>query len=63
MLTGESKLAIALDLEKRRLVDLEAVRLLGRCQNDGVSAIHCSQYIRDWVAQEEDQDKSLSIER
>jgi hypothetical protein len=57
MLIEGSGPTIALDLEELMLVDLEAVRFLGRCQNDGVSLLHCSQYIRDWIAKEQDKGK------
>jgi hypothetical protein len=35
------------------LVDLETVRFLARCENDGVSLFHCSRYIRAWITQEQ----------
>jgi hypothetical protein len=53
-LIEESKPTITIDLEELMLVDLEAVRFLGRCQNDGVPLLHCSRYIRDWIAKEQD---------
>ena len=43
---------MVLDLEELMLVDLEAVRFLGRCQVNGVSLLHCTQYIKDWIAKE-----------
>jgi hypothetical protein len=54
-LIDESGPTIALDsrdLEELTLVDLDAVRFLGRCQNAVVSLLHCSQYIRDWIEKE-----------
>ena len=51
----DSKPNIALDLEELMLVDLEAVRFLGRCQDNGISLLHCSQYIRNWIAKEQDE--------
>src|SRR5208282_4927049 len=53
ILMDESRTPIALDLEELMLVDLEAVRFLGRCQNAGVPLLHCSQYIRNWIAKEQ----------
>jgi hypothetical protein len=44
----------ALDLEELSLVDLETVRFLGRCENDGVSLLRCSRYIRAWIKQEQE---------
>jgi len=43
----------ALDLEEVSLVDLEVVRFLGVCQLKGVELLHCSPYIRDWIAKEQ----------
>jgi hypothetical protein len=57
MLIDESRQTVALDLEELMLVDLEAVRFLGRCQKDGLSLLHCSQYIKDWIAKERDNPK------
>ena len=42
----------ALDLREVTLVDVEAVRLLVACENRGVDLLHCSPYIRRWVARE-----------
>jgi hypothetical protein len=57
MLIDESRPPITLDLDELMLVDLEAVCFLGRCQKDGVSLFHCSRYIRDWIAKEQDKGK------
>ena len=43
---------IALDLEELNLVDVEAVRFLGRCEVEGVTLFSCSPYIRDWIGKE-----------
>jgi anti-anti-sigma regulatory factor len=53
MLIDESGPTIVLDLAELTLVDIETVRFLGRCQNDGVSLLHGSQYIRDWIGKEQ----------
>jgi len=42
----------ALDLQEVTLVDVEAVRFLVACENSGVELLHCSPYIRRWVARE-----------
>jgi len=34
------------------LVDVDAVRFLGRCEIAGVSLVNCSPYIRDWIGKE-----------
>jgi anti-anti-sigma regulatory factor len=50
----ESESKIVLDLEELNLVDVEAVRFLGRCETQGVSLLNCSPYIRDWIGKERD---------
>lgn len=42
----------ALDLEHVTLVDVEGVRFLGACELRGIELIHCSPYIREWIARE-----------
>jgi anti-anti-sigma regulatory factor len=48
----ESGATVVLDLEEVSLVDVDAVRFLGVCQAEGVNLVHCSPYIRDWIARE-----------
>ena len=50
----ESESKLALDLEELDLVDVEAVRFLGRCETQGVTLLNCSAYIRDWIGKERD---------
>ena len=50
----ESESKIVLDLEEVNLVDVEAVRFLGRCEAQGVTLLNCSPYIRDWIGRERD---------
>ena len=47
-----SETPVVLDLEEVSLVDVDAVRFLGECQDEGVGLIHCSPYINDWIAKE-----------
>jgi len=42
----------ALDLEHVTLVDVEGVRFLGECEARGIELVHCSLYIREWIARE-----------
>jgi anti-anti-sigma regulatory factor len=51
---NESALRIVLDLEELTLVDVEAVRFLGSCRRGGVALLHCSPYIREWIAREDE---------
>jgi hypothetical protein len=43
---------VTLDLEELDLVDVEGVRFLNACESAGVSILHCSPYIREWMLQE-----------
>jgi len=43
---------IALDLEEVNLVDVQSVRFLGTCEEQGISLRNCSPYINDWIAKE-----------
>jgi len=43
---------VTLDLEEVDLVDVEGVRFLNACKSAGVSILHCSPYIREWMVQE-----------
>ena len=44
---------IALDLNEVSLVDLDVVCFLAICQREDVELLHCSPYIRDWIAKEQ----------
>ena len=41
-----------LDLEELDLVDVEGVRFLNACEEKGISVLHCSRYIREWMLRE-----------
>ena len=43
---------VALDLEEVDLVDIEGVRFLNACVAGGISVLHCSPYIREWMLRE-----------
>ena len=49
---------VALDLEEVDLVDIDAVRFLNTCESAGVSILHCSPYIREWMLQERGRPKA-----
>ena len=53
-LIAESGPEIVLDLQELMLVDVQAVRFLGNCRNNCVVLLHCSPYIRDWIAKEQE---------
>src|ERR1700757_1794530 len=43
---------VVLDLEEVDLIDVEGVRFLNACEAKGISVLHCSSYIREWMLQE-----------
>ena len=43
---------MVLDLDEVTLVDVEVVRFLGVCAAEGIALLHCSPYIREWIARE-----------
>ena len=43
---------VALDLEELDLVDIDGVCFLNECESAGVSVLHCSPYIREWMVRE-----------
>jgi anti-anti-sigma regulatory factor len=45
-------LQLALDLEEVDLVDIEGIRFLNACVAEGISVLHCSPYIREWMFRE-----------
>jgi hypothetical protein len=54
---------VALDLEEVELVDLEAVRFLNTCEAEGVSVLHSSPYIREWILRERGRSKAGTHKR
>ena len=48
---------VALDLAEVNLVDLEIVRFLNACEAKGISVLHGSPYIREWMSQERSRPK------
>jgi anti-anti-sigma regulatory factor len=48
---------VALDLNEVTLVDVDVVYFLGVCQKQGAKLLHCSPYIRDWIAKEQERIK------
>ena len=44
--------SVTLDLNEVSLVDLEVIRFLATCQTEGISLVHCSRYIHNWITKE-----------
>ncbi len=49
---AESGAEIVLDLDEVTLVDVGVIRFLNSCEEQGVGLLHCSPYIREWIARE-----------
>jgi hypothetical protein len=43
---------VTLDLNEVSLVDLDVIRFLATCQTEGISLVHCSRYIQNWITKE-----------
>ena len=43
---------VALDLAEVGLVDVECVQFLNKCEANGISTLHCSPYIKEWMFRE-----------
>jgi len=43
---------VVLDLREVTLVDVEVVRFLMRCEQQGIRIAHCPAYVREWMARE-----------
>src|SRR6202140_4424859 len=54
---------VALDLEEVNLVDVEGVRFLNACEAEGISVLHCSPYIREWMLRERGRPKAPTHKR
>jgi len=52
---------VVLDLVEVTLVDVGVVRFLIACEGEGVELLHCSPYIREWMARERDTRRGDSI--
>jgi hypothetical protein len=44
--------SVTLDLNEVSLVDLDVIRFLATCQTEGITIVHCSPYIDNWIAKE-----------
>ena len=52
-----------LDLEELDLVDVEGVRFLNACEAKGISMLHCSPYIREWMSRERSRSEARARKR
>jgi hypothetical protein len=52
-----------LDLEELDLVDVEGVRFLNACEAKGISVLHCSPYISEWMSRERSRPEARARKR
>ena len=43
---------LALDLEEVGLIDVQAIRFLNACEDEGADVVHRSLFIKEWMFQE-----------
>jgi hypothetical protein len=55
--TKGRRAGIALDLEEVTLVDVEVVRFLIDCEEEGGTILHSAPYIREWMIREKDRER------
>ena len=53
--------SVTLDLNEVSLVDLEVIRFLATCQSEGISLVHCSRYINNWIAKERSREEVFAL--
>ena len=41
-----------LDMDELTLVDIEVIRFLNSCEEQGIEFLHCPRYIREWMRRE-----------
>jgi anti-anti-sigma regulatory factor len=57
---GTNASQFVLDLTEVTLVDVDVVRFLGTCECEGVTLLHCSPYIREWILREQREPGGIS---
>jgi hypothetical protein len=48
----DENVPILMDLGEVTLVNVEVVRFLSDCENEGIVLLHCPPYIREWILRE-----------
>ena len=48
----DGSVRMVLDLGEVTLVDVEVVRFLSDCEDEGIVLIHCPLYVREWILRE-----------
>jgi len=52
-----------LDVRGVSLISVEGVRFLNACEAEGISVLHCSPYIREWMLRERGRPKARTHKR
>jgi hypothetical protein len=52
---------VAFDLGEVTLVNVEVIRFLSDCEDDGAVLIHCPPYVREWILRERDEQSRPQI--
>ncbi len=52
-----------LDLEEVNLADVDGVRFLNACEAKGISVLHCSPYISEWMLRERSRPEARARKR
>jgi hypothetical protein len=48
----DESVRIVLDLGDVTIVDVEVVRFLSDCENEGIALVQCPPYVREWILRE-----------
>jgi hypothetical protein len=48
----DDSVLIVLDLSEVTLVDVEVIRFLSDCEDEGIVLVHCPLYVREWILRE-----------
>jgi hypothetical protein len=48
----DENVRILMDLGEVTLVNVEVVRFLSDCEDEGIELLHCPPYIREWILRE-----------
>jgi hypothetical protein len=48
----DGNVPILMDLDEVTLVNVEVVRFLSNCEDEGIVLLHCPLYIREWILRE-----------
>jgi hypothetical protein len=48
----DESVRIILDLGDVTIVDVEVVRFLSDCENEGIALVQCPPYVREWILRE-----------